>query len=310
MPTCISCGSTNFAQQEPYIYISDFFRRSFPGLYKLQCCQCGLHQVDHDLINVELLLEYYKTHYRKSARIAAATSKEEQLRLEARARALSDLARRLMADTEITKIFEVGSGYGANLLRMQRQFPKATLYTDEPNSEIRAKEIKFASVDDGPYDIVLISHVLEHLVSPLNFLARSIAGLRTSGLLLIEVPNEGGGNTYQEKAGNPFHEPHLTFFDIRTLQDLFDRNFPGLECVHLGSAGPTYSQVKARRLSKQRGARAVIRKLAGRHPALLHYLQRSFDRLASFKLINSIEFPDFPPSDKRVFIRIAYKKPH
>ncbi len=72
------------------------------------------------------------------------------------------------------------------------------------------------------FDIITMTHVLEHIISPAAALARLYDLLNPSGLLTIEVPN-----IYSRSAQSNFldweynsGEVHLHFYSIQSLQQL------------------------------------------------------------------------------------------
>ncbi|HEV8701916.1 MAG TPA: class I SAM-dependent methyltransferase [Candidatus Polarisedimenticolia bacterium] len=79
----------------------------------------------------------------------------------------------------------------------------------------------------GPFDVVTLWHVLEHLVDPGTMLDAARARLRPGGLLVVAVPNLDNlpmRAAYRLARGRPLplyetgaREPHISHFDPRTL---------------------------------------------------------------------------------------------
>lgn len=105
------------------------------------------------------------------------------------------------------KILEIGSGIGAVVWSVARNFG-ATPYANEPDPD--AQEVlqrlgvrldsqeKLSLVDNqNSYDLVILSHVLEHQPDPKPMLDLVLRQVAPGGLLLVEVPNgdvtEDGG---------------------------------------------------------------------------------------------------------------------
>ena len=72
-------------------------------------------------------------------------------------------------------------------------------------------------------DVVVISHVLEHVSNPKGFLSFANSFLKKGGALFIEIPC----NDFQHKK---IMEPHLLFFDKKPLTLLLEKiNFKEIE---------------------------------------------------------------------------------
>ncbi len=66
------------------------------------------------------------------------------------------------------------------------------------------------------YDVVVLSHVLEHLVNPLLFLRSAVALLTSKGLLYADVPN-------QDFLFKKDVFPHMLFFSPKSLKFLLEQ---------------------------------------------------------------------------------------
>lgn len=87
--------------------------------------------------------------------------------------------------------------------------------------------------DDGAFDLVSLSHVLEHLPNPVAYLSDlSTSLLVPGGWLLLEVPN-----LY---AHDCFEVAHLFSFTAATLGNVVGR--AGYEIIHQENHGRPYSQ--------------------------------------------------------------------
>jgi SAM-dependent methyltransferase len=93
----------------------------------------------------------------------------------------------------------------------------------------------------GPFDVVTLWHVLEHLVSPASLLDAASLRLRPDGLLVAAVPNLDNlpmRAAYRLARGRPLplyedgaREPHLSHFSPVTLRDFLGRR--GLETIEV-----------------------------------------------------------------------------
>lgn len=91
---------------------------------------------------------------------------------------------------------------------------------------IRKVQAPFTSFDDARYDLVSMSHVLEHVTSPSDFLAHAKKLLAPNGLLFIEVPSELLTCLVKRHVGD---HRHLCYFTKQTLGRFIES--AGLECL-------------------------------------------------------------------------------
>lgn len=81
----------------------------------------------------------------------------------------------------------------------------------------------------GPFDLISLSHVVEHFADVKTQLREIAEALRAGGLLFVEVPNQGA-------VPEGDLESHLHFFSRRSLSRLL--SLAGLEVVFCGCCGP------------------------------------------------------------------------
>ncbi len=92
-------------------------------------------------------------------------------------------------------------GYQADGVEPQKGYPlyHGTIYSRLGDVPLKPK-----------YDLIVMSHVLEHVSSPVDFLAISKDVMKDDGHILIEVPSE-------QSPGGPYRLPHLSVFHTWTL---------------------------------------------------------------------------------------------
>lgn len=262
--TCVSCAGS-LAHDRPYRFKSAVFRRSFRGSDVMRCTTCDLRQVDVGLVDDAALTNYYRSDYRSVARIGGG---DAMFIYRPRAQGLAALARQVAGDT-VERIFEVGAGHGINLAALGEAYPTARLFTDEIDETVHLPDrIAQASLADGPFDIVLMSHVLEHFADPLAVLEQAADALSPQGILLIEVPNDTPG----EMAVQAHHEPHLTFFEQPTLRSLVERKLRVVDEFQVGTP-PREPGRQGGRLIK------AVKDLAKKTPVLKTILDARRDRI-------------------------------
>jgi SAM-dependent methyltransferase len=223
-----------------------------------ECPQCGSLQIREIPPN---LLEYYPSDYYSLKPPPARTKKAGTARaafalwlLNSRgplARAvLARLERkspffswcRLARTGQNASILDLGCGTGGLLRRMQRYGfanltgfdPYTPLEADEPGFRVRRAEL---SAVTGTYDLIMMHHVLEHLVDPLQALRDAKERLNPGGKILVRVPIAGSWTwkLYREHWFNLDPPRHLLVPSARGMEALAARS--GLHVVHTGFDG-------------------------------------------------------------------------
>jgi 2-polyprenyl-3-methyl-5-hydroxy-6-metoxy-1,4-benzoquinol methylase len=164
------------------------------------CDQCGYGRVS-DAVTPEEVSAFYRTDYythTASGLTTAATSLLDKVRIHLAWRFDhgTDLSPRELAAPG--KLCDIGCGNGVNL----GKFKDAGFHVVgvEPDEAAREVASQIAAVHAGTgeslpealqndFDYVLLSHVLEHTISPSAALANARSLLKDDGVLIIEVPN-------------------------------------------------------------------------------------------------------------------------
>lgn len=118
------------------------------------------------------------------------------------------------------EILEVGVGPGWNLLRLPARrrvgMDVALTYAES----LRGQGVEFVSdldqLEGQRFDVVIFSHVMEHLLEPARVLGQIRALLKPEGELVVIVPLEGPARKL------PAHDNdhHLYSWNVRTLNEL------------------------------------------------------------------------------------------
>lgn len=287
---CASCGGS-LRRHRRYEFASAAFRRIYgdPNVYA--CSGCDLVQVDTAAVDDAALGRYYEHDYRAVAKLGIAPDEAGHRWYRARGVALADLAQRHAARTP-ARAFELGAGYGYNLDSLREVFPGLATFTDEADRNIRFHEaIGRANLADGPWDMVILSHVLEHFSDPVGLLQSAVDQLVAGGLLVIEVPNDRAGII----PINGPDEPHLTFFTESTLRQLLER-VSRYELVEIFTAGPLNTPRSAATMMRRRLLGAAMQT-----PGLR--------RLASARRSGQAAHLDFrQPTPDGVFLRAVLRR--
>jgi SAM-dependent methyltransferase len=113
-----------------------------------------------------------------------------------------------------------------------------------PNSRFERIAFEALSSDaHGPFDVIVMSHVLEHALHPLDWLAHARRLLSPQGVLAIALPNFGGVYRFLG-ARDPFIIPpvHLQYFTPSSMRRALERS--GLQVIRMESrSGVTLTPV-------------------------------------------------------------------
>jgi 2-polyprenyl-3-methyl-5-hydroxy-6-metoxy-1,4-benzoquinol methylase len=215
----------------------DRYGFDFPNVL---CPHCGIVRAQY-MFDQESLEEFYKREYRRIY-VWRDVSEEEDIKelfrkQKKRGEEYLEKFKELNIDlSRIKNVCEVGSASGGILLPFQDinkdvvgcDFEQDYLdYGKERGLDLRFGDIKSINIDDNSQDLVILSHVLEHLIYPIKELNTIIGKIKTEGYLLVEVPSVL--NVY----ANPlsyFQNAHVYNFAQKNLEALFKQM--GLDIIY------------------------------------------------------------------------------
>lgn len=189
--------------------------------YRL-CTYCGLVFQSPRLTEAQSA-EFYQTHY-WAAHVGLETPDEAIITYQkCRAEHLLNL---VPHEGVIHRLMDVGSATGV-ALEAARQMLGCEVVGIEPSDSFRAygqkqgldmhPSLEAWGEQGGRVDLVMMSHVLEHLPDPVAYLTRLRREVLTpEGYILIEVPNVLAQLCYEA--------PHLICFSPRTLRAVFEQS--------------------------------------------------------------------------------------
>jgi SAM-dependent methyltransferase len=185
------------------------------------CAQCGLGRTDPRRTLQSLPQFYDEDYWQGSYTGRQYTSKEIRHFLRRYGRRVTYLRRFKRKG----RLLEVGTGFGFFLESARRRGcdvhgPEFSSWAAKKAESRFGLPISNASVADfhpenGPYDLIVAWHVLEHLPDPMANLCRIRTWLKADGILAVEVPNFGSADA--ERMGDkwegrtaPHHLWHCT----------------------------------------------------------------------------------------------------
>jgi 2-polyprenyl-3-methyl-5-hydroxy-6-metoxy-1,4-benzoquinol methylase len=232
----------------------DYRRPNAPEVYSVCWCRnCQYGRVDGEFLPHQIEEFYrvqYYTHVDGSSHSDRVVSKES---FSARLR--THLAWRMdrgrdFTPAEIEKngtILDVGCGAGLNMKRLKEAGFEPTGVEPDPQARHVAKqygEVHAGTAEDLPqeilakkFDYALMSHVLEHTISPTQSLEAVHRVLPKGGRLIVEVPNCEARGFSEFGAFWPWTDVprHLHFFTRQSLtQFLTKAGFSISTCFYTG----------------------------------------------------------------------------
>ena len=142
------------------------------------------------------------------------------------------------------KILEIGAGQGQAVYWFNKEgFSVTAIEPDENNVKSINKKLNndrciVGSVEDfqivEKFDLIWMSHVLEHIVKPVQFFENIHKNLSKSGILFIEVPNCENDSMLNSSI---FKVPHTFHFSKNSLVNLAKKSgFKVMQCDYFRPA--------------------------------------------------------------------------
>ena len=249
----------------------------FSGAWIVECMACGLHFAWP--APAEKSLEEYNSQYYDSAHGGMAEDAISTAFFKGMAGIRAQYVENYICHKEIQvqHVLEIGPGSGFFAREWIGRNPNvrySAIETDVArHASLRELGITLLPVDQNgqeqKYDLVVMSHVLEHFPRPRHFIEKYTNSLMPGGALFIEVP-------CLDHKHKTIHEPHLVFFDKKSMGALLKES--GYSDVCLSYHGSTLEQLEKPSLLKQRWESirtrlirmGVIRPFAGQQDGLGH----------------------------------------
>jgi SAM-dependent methyltransferase len=184
------------------------------------CTQCGLVSSNPRMSADEYQAFYCSDLYR---RIYSGADYLESCRARYNGetgRHIYEATRRHRAVQSGTRVLEIGAGGGWNLLPFQRAGAEVIGLDYSPSLVELGRRAGIPMVEGGleqmtgEYDIIVLSHVLEHFLDPVSALVRIRSHMAIGGVLFIEVPNILNFGMGQLQSAHTF------YFSPRTLENI------------------------------------------------------------------------------------------
>ncbi|RJR32859.1 MAG: class I SAM-dependent methyltransferase [Desulfobacteraceae bacterium] len=197
----------------------------FSAIEIARCLSCGM--VFALPMPDSALLESYNSAYFESAHGGLSSDGQASAFFSAIARLRVAHLERYLDTVGIAPatVLEFGPGAGLFARSLLDRYPDISYNACETDVSLHGElrkmgihlwEMSALKGDCNDFDLVVMSHVLEHVPNPVEFLQSVARNLAQGGVLFIEVPCRDF--EYKE-----LDEPHLLFFDKISLQFLLGR---------------------------------------------------------------------------------------
>lgn len=227
---CTICGS---AQKTVLYELRDHEYHTTEQTFPLnRCLDCGCFYLSPRPNDKSLSIIYPKNYLNfqvdnaKETLVRRVSNRIQAMRIK-------QTIQKYQANSSI-RVLDVGCGDGFMLDRIREAFPDALTYGVEPSSHGASIAGRKHQVFNGrfedyqitePFDIIISSHVIEHISNPVLFLKKIGDGLTPGGISIIDTPNI---DCFQYrlfgKHWGGFHSPrHWTLFTPHTLGNVAER---------------------------------------------------------------------------------------
>jgi hypothetical protein len=231
MMACPVCGNNStkdiaiFRSQNPV----------FSGCSRATCSSCDM--VYATPMPSESALSEYNARYFSSAHSGKPSSPLALAFFSGIARLRLAFVKRFLERHQIVvnHILEFGPGLGFFAKSWKELYPSSIYSVVETDSSChKSLQALGAQIVDAPNispsDLVVMSHVLEHVPDPVAFMHSATRGLRQGGAVFIEVPCQD----WKHKA---LDEPHVLFFEKKSIQLLLSRlGFDDIQVSYYGQS--------------------------------------------------------------------------
>jgi len=269
--SCPICNNTQAKVHAAYRHS----HASFAGLNRAHCDACGM--VFASPMPAEAALKDYNTSYFSSAHDGLANNASTVAFFSGLSRLrIAHIERYLeIHHIDVSSVFELGPGSGVFARNWLEKHPKTKYAASETDHSCHpylhqlGVNVVDNSVEFKPpaTDLIVMSHVLEHVTNPIKFLSDATQCLRKGGALFIEVPCRD----YEHKSQD---EPHLLFFDKEPMQGLLGQlgfnnislSYHGVRLNRLRS--PFFLHAKWMALRSKLIRFGIVRPFARRYPGM------------------------------------------
>lgn len=238
---CPICKNKKFSQTEKYYTKFNIFKKT----KLVTCSNCSTKSIFP--LPFEKDIEEINTNYWQNIQTENQKGREFHY-----SQALSQIEylRKFLPGFSKMKILDIGSGraYIFNVFKSKRIKLNYTAVEVDLNvqEELKNKGLKkiyssWKSIKEFDYDIVILSHVIEHFVKPIKYLNEIISLIKRNGYVFVEVPN-------QDDTFKTFFGTHLLVFNKMSVNLLFENL--GLNILDTITLGENIKKINKSKVKK------------------------------------------------------------
>lgn len=232
---CLACGGQTATTLDGVFDV----KFGVPGTFRIsRCCRCGIEQTLPRLSPEELFATYERYYNFRNDDVDGYLRRRSTLIKSG----IYRLWVRLDGDISFIlkrgagrRLLDVGCNEGRNLELYRRSGFAAEGVESNPVAASAARQrglpVHVGEFDDlptsaGPYDVIVLSNVLEHSLSPVDMVAQARRHLRPGGELWVSCPNAASWARHLfGRSWINWHPPfHLAHFASRNLHTLLVDN--------------------------------------------------------------------------------------
>jgi SAM-dependent methyltransferase len=231
---CALCGGEQFAPA-----------MRCEGFSYMRCTYCGLVQMNPQPDSASVTRRYRETHggdYRSYELAHEAAFLNLQLQGLADAK-FDALEQELLGRPPVKpRVLDAGCATGALLFHLRERgwdvcgieiSPSAEYARRERALDVRGVPLEENNFPPEHFDVVLASHLIEHLNEPARFVREVYRILKNGGHFFVTTPNIAGfqARLFKERWRSAIFD-HLYLFSVRTLKALLKNAGFSIESVH------------------------------------------------------------------------------
>lgn len=221
----------SYSEEQRWIFFEKIWHEPAPAILEVTLCHaCGFIFTNPRFSANDIQVIYQTINELDLPKLRRARNPYEKV--EQRARRIFSMVNKQQKQVKLPlKILDYGGMYGHNLVPFAKAGYDCNLLDflklkNPPGIKYLGKDLCDLKPTDQ-FDVIMILHVLEHTIRPLDILQNLVQYLTKGGLLYVEVPKECGGNW------RGFDEPttHINFFSEESIFKLV--RMVGMDIVHL-----------------------------------------------------------------------------